>query len=179
MHRQLGQVERRRKVEGFHRERWGSCALSLAMGVYHFTEERCRETLKYSVEPILCPITRGEWRLRPVGQSSTRRQGYASTRSRVSWLGLRLRSRLRRRSRAKAAVWAIAFRATISPPRRHRARTLYPFFSARDALKWRASTRIYPRRRSKHARPPSIRSTATPPSHPEMTAMRALPHIPS
>jgi hypothetical protein len=41
VHRQLRQVERRRKVEGFHRERWGSCALSQAMDMYHYMEERC------------------------------------------------------------------------------------------------------------------------------------------
>jgi hypothetical protein len=33
MHRQLRQVKRRRKVESFHPERWGSVVLSRAMGV--------------------------------------------------------------------------------------------------------------------------------------------------
>jgi hypothetical protein len=35
VHRQLGQVEGGRKVEGFHRERCGSCLLSAAMCLYH------------------------------------------------------------------------------------------------------------------------------------------------
>jgi hypothetical protein len=60
MYVELGQVKRRREVEGFHRERWGSCVLLYAMDVRHQCGgQNVGQLCTKRSDASTCPITRG------------------------------------------------------------------------------------------------------------------------